>query len=113
LQIFSPIFSFGFDGYKFGSGKLPILRHYEMLYRRLHGIGKSQPLAKKIKIKSAAQHQTLRGRKHIYKIIIGSDVAGNSSIFKCVQPADGNYFEIHNFELVLNKSQTEVLQLKR
>jgi len=41
-----------------------------MHYRRLRDIGKSQPIATKIKIKSVAQHQTFRGRKHIYKIML-------------------------------------------
>jgi hypothetical protein len=44
-----------------------------MIYRRLPVIEKSQPIAPKDEIKPGAQHQTLRGRKHIYKNIVGSD----------------------------------------
>jgi hypothetical protein len=37
---------------------------------------------------SRAQHQTLRGRKHIYKNIVGSDSGRESGAFKCVQLAN-------------------------
>ena len=40
-----------------------------MIYRQLPVIEKSQPIAPKYEIKSAAQHQGLRGRKHVYKIV--------------------------------------------
>jgi hypothetical protein len=40
-----------------------------MIYRQLHVLDKSQPIAPKYEIKPGAQHRTLRGRKHIYKNI--------------------------------------------
>ena len=43
-----------------------------MIYRQLPVIEKSQPIAPKYEIKSAAQHQTLRGRKDIYKNVLAS-----------------------------------------
>lgn len=42
-----------------------------MIYRQLPVIEKS-PIAPKYEIKSAAQHQTLRGRKDIYKNVLAS-----------------------------------------
>jgi hypothetical protein len=44
-----------------------------MIYRQLPVIEKSQPIVPKYEIKPGAQHQTLRGRKHVYKNIVGSD----------------------------------------
>ena len=41
-----------------------------MIYRQLPVIEKSQPIAPKYEIKPGAQHQTLRRRKHIYKIVL-------------------------------------------
>ena len=41
LQVFSPIFSFGLDGHKFGSGKYIILGHHGMIYRQLPVIEKA------------------------------------------------------------------------
>jgi hypothetical protein len=41
-----------------------------MIYRQLPDIEKSQPIAPKSEIKSAAQHQTLRAWKHVYKIVL-------------------------------------------
>jgi hypothetical protein len=41
-----------------------------MIYRQLPVIEKSQPIAPKYEIKPGAQHQTFRGRKHIYKIML-------------------------------------------
>ena len=41
-----------------------------MKYRQLPVIEKSQPIATKYEIKPGAQHQTLRGRKGIYKIVL-------------------------------------------
>ncbi|MFA6371038.1 MAG: hypothetical protein WCW68_00285 [Methanothrix sp.] len=73
LQFFRPIFSFGLDGHKFGSGKQTIPADYGMIYRQLPVIEKSQPIAPKYEIKPGAQHRTLRGRKHVYKNIMGSD----------------------------------------
>jgi hypothetical protein len=43
-----------------------------MIYRQLPVIEKSQPIAPKYEIKPGAQHQGLRGRKHIYKIMLAS-----------------------------------------
>jgi hypothetical protein len=50
-----------------------------MIYRQLPVIEKSQPIAPKDEIESAAQHQGLRGRKHIYKIMRASyiDIGGH------------------------------------
>lgn len=42
-----------------------------MIYRQLPVIEKSQPITPKYEIKPGAQHQTLLGRMHIYKIIFG------------------------------------------
>jgi hypothetical protein len=44
-----------------------------MIYRQLPDTEKSQPIAPKYEIKPGAQHQTLRGRKHVYKNIMGLD----------------------------------------
>jgi hypothetical protein len=43
-----------------------------MIYRQLPVIEKSQPIAPKYEIKPGAQHQTLGGRKLIYKIMLPS-----------------------------------------
>jgi hypothetical protein len=46
-----------------------------MDFRQLHVIEKTQPIAPKDEIKSGAHYQGLRGRKGIYKNIMGSDSA--------------------------------------
>ena len=54
-----------------------------LIYRQLPVIEKSQPIAPKEEIKSGAQHQTLRGRKHFYKnsvALIPAEKAVHSSV---------------------------------
>jgi hypothetical protein len=48
-----------------------------MIYRQLPIIEKSQPIAPKYEIKPVAQHQTLRVRIGIYKIIRAVDLSYN------------------------------------
>jgi hypothetical protein len=53
-----------------------------MIYRQLPDTEKSQPIAPKEEIKSGAQHQTLRGRKHIYKIMLPSYTGMDELLFQ-------------------------------
>jgi hypothetical protein len=87
LQILRLIFSLGQDGHKFGSGKQIIPGHYGMIYRQLPVIGKSQSIPPKYEIKPGAQHQTLRGRKHIYKNIFRLESGFIGCTIQYIQPA--------------------------
>jgi DNA-directed RNA polymerase subunit H (RpoH/RPB5) len=83
-QDYPPLFGPSLNWSKIASGKQTIPQHYGMIYRQLPDIEKSQPIAPKYEIKPGAQHQTLRGRKHIYKIMLASYSGQNKPYFEYV-----------------------------
>jgi hypothetical protein len=87
LQESIPIFATHLTGPIFASCKVPIPYTMELIIDNCQLSKKQHRLEQNYGPQSSAQHRTLRGRKHIYKNIIGSDSGQEGCIFKCVQPA--------------------------
>ena len=83
LQDFISLFGILLTGPIFASGKVPIPKTMELIIDNCQLSKKQHRLERNCDPQSGAQHQTFRGRKHIYKIMLPT-YTGQDSCIKIV-----------------------------